>query len=397
MTTAMQQRPKSIRMSARARDGVRPQAGQGLSRTRSIKPRDSIDLIKQSQAMRPPPRRAPSSSRGREASPGTAGRDRSRSRPADRRVSTARPLAQESASFPARKSSLRRKQGGGNADTPAVLARRASSVRRGTRAAGAHSRSGSALKGGGARSESAPPQVQTTSSGASSEVPRQHSRRWAVLGNLFGKKSSTAPAPAPMPSQPSAALMATQGAVPSLEKGVMEPVTASHFPAQAPLPPAKTSPTLFRMRSKSAASRQRDLPHKREVQRASTVPVATAEPYHPLRSHSPHPQQQQQQEQQHVLALDSVAEDDGTDTTAARDSRSDITLPILDVEIPNVELERYSIMFGNVLGAKPNAPSPPSRSRNPSPVGGAADSRRRKPVVSHPCLSPSSFRIQTLS
>ncbi|KAI9788011.1 MAG: hypothetical protein M1816_007315 [Peltula sp. TS41687] len=138
--------------------------------------------------------------------------------------------------------------------------------------------------------------------------------RWHLLGSLFTKKA----APSPEPSSPASVQVSPRFEV-HIEGGTVK------IPSRVA---TEGSRGLFRSRSR------RD-PHRHNSKRVNTAPIRTKDISKPI----PIVDNNQHHHRGQIF----------------RDCSS--IKPLLDVEIPHVKLERYSVMFGNLLE---NHSTPPS-------------------------------------
>ncbi|KAI9887643.1 MAG: hypothetical protein M1823_000507 [Watsoniomyces obsoletus] len=275
----------------------------GSIKSRPVKKRDSIDLAKQSHAFRNAPLPPLPPMQRSETSP--VRRQDVDAPPVPSKIpGDGRPIVLPSSPHPARKLSLRRKQK--TAPDILVPGQRpqwdiSSSPRR-------NEVNGRQSLGGG---EATPPgsglMISHTSSLSDElgqgECPQEKNMkmgRWNLLGGLFAKKASTS-APTSPPSR------TPRDSSSSGEKSMTEGKGGR-----------------FRSRSKSRGARNRDEFDKPTFNRAKTAPFRVehiSKPLPPL----------------------------GTEVQL-RSGSVPRSRAMLDVEIPNVELERYSVMFGDVLG-----------------------------------------------
>lgn len=136
--------------------------------------------------------------------------------------------------------------------------------------------------------------------------------RWHLLGGLFAKKSVTSQEP----SSPASTMVSPRFEV-HIEGGTVKKSTRAAI---------EDSRGLFRSRSKRE-------PVKHNSRRANTAPIRTTDISKPI----------------------PIISDDHNQGHIPRACGS--TKPVLDVEIPSVKLERYSVMFGNLLENHSSTPS----------------------------------------
>lgn len=175
---------------------------------------------------------------------------------------------------------------------------------------------------------------------ASPQKPK--SRMWG----LFRSKSRSKLAKKAATSEPASASSKTEA--------TMSPIASP--PSQVTAEMQKTTPKVARSGSLAAQSNPR---HKPLVVRSNTAPVTGGEDVEPKLSQQP------------PRAVPLSAPVPAASASLKQGSRPappgtfhlpTARSPVLDVEIPNITMERYSIMFGQVLQDKAGGRAPPSRS-----------------------------------
>lgn len=319
MAESAMHRSGSVRRTPQATDDGTKASSTMPTRTRSVKLRDSIDLAKQSHPPRPTPLSVmPVTDKPWPSPPPEQTKPRHRAymlAPAGTRAPS--PVA-------ARKFSIRRKartpnEGAQDAAPP----HRNVSIRREKR--DQEKRDQESRSSSGSSSSQKEVHASTKKSGkqahldSGAESNMEHdstlkSARWNLLGGLFGKKAVTSPGVTPPQTPPAV--------VPVTERSRNSAGSKSNL--APPQPPSPEPPRgLFRSRSRAKAARHREDDKKPDFKRANTAPVQAGNISKPLPVPGMRP---------------------GMQRNPTHPSRL-----LLDVEIPDVQMERYSVMFGQVL------------------------------------------------
>ncbi len=311
----------------------------GSVKSRPVKKRDSIDLAKQSHALRNAPL-PPLPPMQRSATSPWAMRDTDVPQVPSKIPGDGRPMFLPPSPLPPRKLSLRRKQ----KTTPDIMVpekypQRTSSlspmgrVIDGRQSLGSN---GSTPPG----SRLLTPRTSSLSDGLGpADCPQggnAKNARWNLLGGLFGRKASTSAPTSPPPRM------------------LRDSSSSGEKSLQGEIRPAEVKGGLFRSRSKLKAARNRDELGKPAFNRARTAPIRPDDISKPLPA----------------LGMDANF----------RKGSVPLSRAMLDVEIPNVQLERYSVMFENLLD--PNNSSSLSGEDQAAPGSSMEGSRGRQQSVS---------------
>ena len=312
-----------------ARNGAQP-APTASTRPRTVKPRDSIDIVRKSQTLRPAPRSVPDTEKSWPSPPLPE-----QSAFLARAHTFAQPASSAPSAFPSRKPSLKQKRRSSRERAREETSPyRSRSLRRDKSVP----RPRPSPVGGRKTTTTTTTATATTTTTATAtttpgpdvhglggaEVEHEMSARpgkWNLLGGLFGKKNLQTQVASP-PDTPSKA--------PPVD-GSIRTSAGDHQSVleRQPCPPEPPR-GLFRSRSRLRSARHRDGQAKPEIKRTVTMPMRAHDVSKPL----PTP---------------------GEPPTMRRHPKDPRRL-LLDVEIPSVQLERYSVMFSNVL--QPNASTP---------------------------------------
>ncbi|KAI9754104.1 MAG: hypothetical protein M1815_005812 [Lichina confinis] len=299
-----------------ARNGAQP-APTTSARPRTVKPRDSIDIVRKSQTIRPSPRNTPDTEKPWPSPPMPE-----QSAFLARAHTFTQPASPAPSAFPSRKPSLKQKQ---RSSREKVLGEtslyRSRSLRRDR-----SMRRPRLSSVGGRKTTTATtmPGSDVHGLGGADVDPELSARtgKWNLLGGLFGKRNLQTPVASP-PDTPSKASPVGGSIRTSASDGqnVLEGQPPSSEPPRG----------LFRSRSRLRSARHRGGHVKPEIKRTVTVPTRAHDVSKPL----PIP---------------------GEAPTMRRHPKDPRRL-LLDVEIPSVQLERYSVMFSNVLQHNSSTPT----------------------------------------
>lgn len=293
--------------------------------SRTIQARDSLDLLKPSHPHRSPPPTPSATVRTPPAGPATVKRRRSLKKVLARvDAALAHPLPTEPFDRPGQPDGLGYRSW---VDAGVPVEKRVRNRSKDTRREGSSPELRTHSAAGDRRADK---RIATPSRAASypdigcnvdgKHEPALKSGRWPLLGGWFGKKD-------PTPCE-TAASTPTRGSLAN-EDGHDSGGRARYERVPEP------SRTLFRSRSRKDVGRA-------HFKRMNTVPIRTTDISQPLPM--------------------------ATEPQMRRQPFRGGFKPLLNVEIPNVELERYSIMFGNVLEDHSTLTSSSQAARRPADV-----------------------------